>query len=158
MRAPVLVCMSAFAAALLPATAAAKKPKVVEAPAAVDAPAAPVPQAPPDANSQKFAARLMSVQLKEFRPGDGGGAKFIYEEMRFLPDNTWSAKAYVEISGERMDCTESGPWTMDAADSADAAAIGWTVEKTDCAGREAGASLRFHLTIDKSGAAEVKWR
>lgn len=140
---------------LLPTVALAGKKKAPEAaaPAAAEVPST---AAPADAASQKFLEKLLETSLKNFSPSDGG-AEFKYDEARFLAGNQFTAKGFVEMDGERMDCTESGTWKMDAAESEKVAAVEWTVSKTDCAGRDAGVSVRVRMTIDK-GAISAEFR
>ena len=148
MKARTLV-ISALCALLIPATAAAGKKKDAPAPAA-PVETGPATAAPSDANSQKFLAKLLTATLKDFRPSDGG-AEFKYTEASFGAGKVFLAKGFVEMDGERMDCTETGTWKMDAADTDRSASVEWTIAKTDCAGRDAGASVRVKMTIDKDG-------
>jgi len=135
-----------------------KKDKGDEATAAA-APAGPsVPTTPDDGNSKKFGAKLMSASLNNFSPADTGGAKFKYDTMTFAADNTWKAAAWVEFDEEKMECTESGKWTMEPAESDKVATVAWTVDKTDCAGRDAGAEVRAQLTLSKDGSIDAKFR
>ncbi len=145
-----LVVISAPCALLVPATAAAGKKKDAPAPAA-PVETGPATAAPSDSNSQKFLAKLLTTTLKDFRPSDAGGAEFKYSEATFGAGNVFVAKGFVEMDGERMDCTETGTWKMDAAESDKSASVEWTIAKTDCAGRDAGASVRVKMTIDKDG-------
>jgi hypothetical protein len=126
---------------------AGKKKEAAPAPA----PSGPKVDAPADDASQKFVAKLLATPIKGFRPGDAGGAEFRYDSLTFAADNTFQAAAFVEMDGERMDCTESGSWKMDPAESEKAAVVEWTIVKTNCAGRESGGGLRVRFTIDKDG-------
>jgi len=140
-----LLALLALGALALPASALAKKKK--EEAAAPVAETAAVPNTPDDANSKKFGALLVSATQTEFKPTDSSGAKFRYATLNFGGDNTWAAK----MDGERMDCAESGTWSIEAAESATVAPLTWKVDKTDCAGRTAGDSTRAIVTLDKSG-------
>ena len=140
---------------LWPAVALAGKKKAPEAAAPAVAEQVPT-AAPDDAKSQKFLGALLEATLKNFSPSDGG-AQFKYDEARFSAGNVFVAKGFVEMDGERMDCTESGTWKMDPAESEKVAAVEWTLSKTDCAGREAGVSVRVRMTIDK-GAISTEFR
>ncbi len=146
-------------AVLVPSTVLAgkKDKKTEEAPAADAAPAA-VPETPADAKSQKFGASLVTSSLRNFRPSDAGGATFQYDEMTFAADNSWTAKGWVEFEDEKMECTESGKWKMDPADSEKVAIVTWTVDKTDCAGRDAGAEVRAEFTIQKDNTITALFR
>lgn len=135
--------------------ALAKKKKKKDKGATADVAAAATPVVPDDANSKKYAAKLLEVEIKDFSPSDGAGAKFEYTVMKFAGDNSWSADGYVEIADERMECVESGKWTMDAATSATEATVNWTVDKTDCPGRESGQETRAVLKLTKSGVEAI---
>ena len=141
--------------ALPSAVLAKKKPEEAEAPP----PAAAVPTTPDDANSKKFGALLVSATQADFKPTDSAGAKFLYSTLNFGADNNWLAKGYVEMDGERMDCTETGTWSMEPAESDKVATVTWKVDKTDCAGRDAGQTSRAKMTLDKSGkVTELMYR
>jgi len=113
---------------------------------------------PSDGTSKKFAESLIETSIKDFKPTDAVGAKFVYNTLAFAPDATWKADGYVEMMDERMDCTENGTWSMEAADSADVATISWVVATTDCAGRDAGVEIRAQLTIGKDGSVDALFR
>ncbi len=113
---------------------------------------------PSDGTSKKFADLLLKTTIANFLPTDGDGAKFVYSTLNFLGDNTWKAEGYVEIMDERMECTESGTWTMDAAESDRTATLSWSLAKTDCAGRESGKEARAVLTINKDGSVDAAFR
>jgi hypothetical protein len=146
-------------ALLSPAALAKKKKKDKGA----DAPAAAGPdlsamQVPDDKASREFAENLVRIEINDFRPSDGGGAKFEYTSLGFAPDNSWKAAGYIEIQDERMECTESGTWSMETAESTKTATISWTLAKTDCPGREAGGETRAEVTLGKSGFENIKFR
>ena len=127
-----------------------------EAPAAEAAPAPT--DAPADATSRKYLDRLLHVAIVDFKPIDTTGASFVYKTMTFNEGNTWSAAGMVEMDGETMDCTESGGWVMDPAESDAKAAVAWTIVKTDCPGRDVGIETRAELTLDKGALADVRFR
>ncbi len=144
-----------LAAMLVPGAALAKKKK--------DEPVAPVevvvePNTPTDGASKKFAKHLVAAQIANFKPSDAGGATFLYASLRFNPDNTWVAEAFVEMGGERMDCTESGAWTMEPAESDSVGMVAWSLDKTNCPGRESGATTRAKLTFDGDKLTETTFR
>lgn len=119
----------------------------------------PATTAPTDSTSQAFLERLLALQMTDFRPSDsGGGATFVYSSFDFQPGNTWAAQGYVEMDDERMECAESGTWTLETADSADTATVGWVLSKTNCAGREAGTATRASVTINDKGEASFAYR
>ncbi len=146
-----------FACLLCPTAWAGRKDKK-QPDVASEAPTAQVPNTPADGPSVKFGGQLMKIELTNFRPGDGGGAKFVYSSLKFAPDNTWQAEAYVEIDDEKMECIEKGGWTMEPAESEKIAVVAWKVETTDCAGRDAGSELRARLTLAKDGSVKTEWR
>jgi len=130
-----------------------------------DAPveAAPVPvqagpDIPGDAQSQRFAEKLLALQVENWAPDDSGDVEFRYTRLTFNPDNTWNASGYVAVIDERVDCKELGRWTMDPAVSETTASMTWTIEKTTCPGREAERDLRLEMSILKDGTFKVKMR
>ncbi len=140
------------------ALAGKKKKKGSDAPAAATPKAAAVPTTPDDAASKKFGVKLISSSLLAFRPNDTGGATFQYDKMTFAADNTWSAAGWVEFDDEKMECTETGTWAMEPAESDKVATVSWTVASTDCAGREAGSEVRAQLTLSKDGTIDARFR
>ena len=136
--------------------ALAKKKKKKDAATTTEtASAAGMPDVPDDGDSKKYAQKLMETEIKDFRPSDGAGAKFEYTTMRFAADNTWMANGYVEIADERMECTEKGTWKMDPATSSSEATVTWTLDTTDCPGRDAGGEIRAVLKLTKSGVEAI---
>ena len=126
-----------------------KSASAEEAPASVDT------QLPDDNTSKKFGDALMAAEITDFRPVDNVGAKFVYSTMSFDAGNTWRADGYVEIQDERMECVESGAWSIEPAESNTVATVSWTVDKTDCAGRDAGQATRAQVTIEKNGISAL---
>ncbi len=123
------------------------------------APAGPSgPEIPGDANSKKFAEKLMNLTISNWAPEDSGEAKFEYTSLTFAADNSWQAVAYVEIMDERIDCKEMGTWSMDTAENANTAPMTWHIAKTTCPGREAGRDLRMQMSILNDGSFKVKMR
>jgi hypothetical protein len=117
---------------------------------------------PGDAKSKDFALLLLGTTLTEFQPTDSSGAKFVYKTMRFSNGNTWSAEAYLYLEAEdiRIDCKESGSWSMNPADSSSVAGVTWKVESSDCSGREGviGSATRAVMTLGKGGLEDIKFR
>ncbi len=113
---------------------------------------------PGDAKSKDFAKALLGTTIKEFRPTDGGGATLIYTVMRFANDNTWKAEAYVKVEDMQIECTESGTWSMTEAESNNSAAVAWSVNSTDCAGRSEGNETRALLTLVNGGIEDIQFR
>lgn len=147
-----------FVALMLASPAAFAKKKKHRTADTTSVSAPPATDAPSDANSKKFLARLLATAIHDFRPVDSGSVDFRYTELHFMAGNTWQAKGYVAVEDEKMDCSESGTWMMDPADSADTATISWKVDETDCPGRNPGESVRVKMTIDQKGAVSVKFR
>ena len=102
---------------------------------------------PGDPASQAFLATLSAMELPSFSAVDGGGASVMMRSMRFKADNTWAGSGYTDFGEERMDCSESGTWTMEPASSATVATVSWKLEQTDCVGRTAGTENRAVFTI-----------
>lgn len=146
-------------ALLSPVALAGKKKKDKGEAASADAgPDTSAMDVPDDKSSKAFAEQLVGLTIQDFRPSDGGGAKFEYTTLGFSPDNTWKASGYVEIMDERMECTESGSWSMEPAESNKTATLSWKLDKTDCPGRESGGETRAVVTLGKSGFDSVKFR
>jgi len=112
-------------------------------------------QLPDDNTSKKFGEALMAAEISNFKPVDNVGAKFVYATMSFDAGNTWRAEGYVEIQDERMECVESGAWSLEPATSNTVGTVSWTVDKTDCAGRDAGQESRAQVTIEKNGISAL---
>lgn len=112
---------------------------------------------PADDASQAFAMQLIETDFAGFKPIDGGGAEFEYSRLEFMPDASWSANGAVTVADETMECTESGTWEMDPASSKEMATVGFTVGKTNCAGREEGAVTRIQIEFTKDGY-DIKFR
>ncbi len=121
-------------------------------------PAASGPEIPGDANSKKFAEKLLGLTISDWAPEDSGEVKFEYTKLTFAADNTWQAVAYVAIMDETVDCKETGTWSMDAAESPTTAGMTWHLAKTTCPGREAGRDLRLQMSILNDGSFKVKMR
>ena len=113
---------------------------------------------PDDGASRTFAETLVGGTTTNFAPTDSDGAAFEYTKLQFRPDGTWHAEGYVEAMDERMECTESGAWSMTAADSKTVATVSWTVKDTSCVGREAGTETRAQLTVSKTGIESAMFR
>lgn len=143
--------------ALLLAACGPKEPTTTSA-VAEASPAESANTAPPDADSQTFAKKLFATEFTNFHPVDGAGAELIYSSFSFHPDGTWAANGSVTVADESMDCRESGTWTMEPAESADVASVGWKITDTNCAGRDSGTEMRFRLTLKKAGDYEYSFR
>jgi hypothetical protein len=113
---------------------------------------------PADAASRGFAETLIGGVTADFAPTDADGASFEYTKLQFRGDGSWHAEGYVEAMDERMECTESGTWTMSAADSKTVATVVWMVNDTTCVGRDQGTETRAQLTISTSGIESAMFR
>ncbi len=107
-------------------------------------------QVPDDAASRAFADALVRQTITDLRVTDDGGV-LTYRSMRFKPDGSWSASGDVAIADEEMECTESGQWRMDAAETETKAMVSYTVDSTDCAGRASGGDQRVMIDINDDG-------
>jgi hypothetical protein len=103
---------------------------------------------PDDSNSRKFATRLIEAEISEFRPSDATGASFMYSKLDFQEGNLWAAQGFVDAGDERMECTESGTWSMDPAESSTSAAMTWNLTATNCPGREVGTVARVKVNLE----------
>jgi len=129
-------------------------------PAAETAPAEePLSATMPDSKEARtFARKLVDTTVTNWQPISGSGAKFVYNELTFAPAGTWKATGFVEASFEKIDCAESGTWEIVEASSASQATMVWTVGKTTCPMREAGASTRVLVDLPKAGTYEISFR
>lgn len=118
--------------------------------------AAVKPTTPGDANSDRFAMDLVGLTITNIRPMSAGSARFVYETLDFQPDNTWRGEGYIEIAGERMDCVESGSWSMEPAESNSVAVMIWNVGSTDCINQTEG-DRRYRVTIS-GGSISLEYR
>ena len=114
--------------------------------------------APSDDKSQAFAQTLMGASFRNFSPSGATGAKFMYNTLQFKADGTFSAAGYVEMDDEKMDCTETGGWGMEVADSKTLATVFWKVESTDCAGRDAGEESRAEVDLSDPSNPKFRYR
>ena len=135
---------------------ACPKKATTDAPAASAGEAQVATKVPGDANSKKFAARLIDLAITDWSPEDTGQVDFIYTDFSYNSNNTWLAHGRVTIIDESVDCQESGRWTMDPAENEWTAFVVWTLEKTTCPGRESNREMRMKVTISKDGGFEVK--
>ena len=113
---------------------------------------------PDDGASRGFAETLIGSVTSNFAPTDADGASFEYTKLQFRGDGSWHAEGYVEAMDERMECVESGTWSMTAADSKTVATVSWTVGDTTCVGRDKGAETRAQLTISSNGIDSALFR
>jgi hypothetical protein len=113
----------------------------------------------PDGGKAKaFAMTIIGAPTQNFSPSDNDGATFEYTKLSFRGDGTWMAEGYVEAMDERMECVESGAWTLEDVESASTALISWTVKDTDCVGRDKGTETRAKVTVSKSGIESAQFR
>jgi hypothetical protein len=136
-----------------------KKAPAPEQPAEAAPAEEPLAATMPDTKEAKaFAGKLIETTVTDWQPISGSGAKFVYEELTFAPSGDWSAKGYVEASFEKIECAESGTWEIAEVGSASQATMVWTVGKTSCPMREAGASTRVLMDLPKAGSYEISFR
>ena len=145
-------------AAMLTIACGEKKEPASSADAAAEEPVATSESSstlPQDKASKAFVKALVDLEIARFSPTDDGVLK--YDTLVFSADATWSAQAAVEIMDERIECTESGGWSMDPATTDTNAAITWSVDTTNCAGREAGDVQRALVELS-AGRFDVSFR
>lgn len=145
-----------FPLALLVLSACGPKEAPEAAPAAAQA--EETMKVPDDADSRKFANRLVGLDLKDWVPEDLGAADFRYTTFQFKKDNSWKGAVTLTIIDESVTCTESGSWSMEKADSDNVATVSWTILDTDCPGREKGKTIRGQMTITGEGKVEMLMR
>ena len=129
--------------AATPAAAAESGPKIT--------------MAVPD-GGKAFVSTLIGAVTKNFEPTDADGASFMYTELQLRGDGSRMAQGYVEAMDERMECTESGTWSVEEVSSKTVATIAWTVGDTSCVGRDKGSSTRAQVTAGSSGISSAMFR
>lgn len=130
-----------------------------DAPAASGGEAAMTAEMPDTDDARTFAGKLVDTTVTDWAPvSSGGGARFEYTSLTFLPTGRWAAEAFFEADFEKMECKEAGTWAIENADDARTATMVWTVEKTNCAGRDNGHEQRVQMIIPKAGEYKINFR
>jgi hypothetical protein len=117
-----------------------------------------VANVPEDANSKAFAEKLQAMDIQDFKPSSGGGGEITYTHLKFREEGVWAATGYVEAQDEKMDCSETGTWTMEPATSQSTATMVWKTSTTDCVGREPGGEQRVLVTLKDDNKIDVDYR
>ena len=113
----------------------------------------------PDGGKAKaFAMAIIGSPTQSFSPSDNDGATFEYTQLAFRGDGSWMAEGYVEAMDERMECAEGGSWSIEEVENASTALISWTVNDTDCVGRDNGTKTRAKVTVGKAGIESAHFR
>ena len=108
--------------------------------------------------ARAFATNLVTHKAIDIRPMDNGEMSFVYKSLSFTAENNgWMAEAVVGQGQDSFTCQEIGAWEIVSADSGDSATMNWTLNKTTCAGREGGKSMRVKVDI-KNGNYDVSFR
>jgi len=116
-------------------------------------------QMPDTKEARTFADKLVATTVESWEPVSGGGdVNFTYNTMTFSPDGSWKAKATLEASFEKIPCVESGTWTIESADTTNAATMLWTIDSTSCPTRESGAEQRVEMELPKPGSYKINFR
>lgn len=136
-------------------TACGEKSPSAVTPAAAGAPK--ISMTVPD-GAKPFVAQLIETSTSNFSPTDSDGAVFEYTRLQFAGDGTWSADGYVEAMDEKMECSESGTWSVEEARSSTVATISWTLTNTSCVGRDKGSETRAEVTVGKAGIENALFR
>ena len=105
-----------------------------------------------------FVSQLIGSTTSDFAPTDSDGATFKYTRLQFRGDGTWAAEGYVEAMDEKMECAESGAWSVDDVSSKTVATITWTLGDTSCVGRDQGAETRAQVTVGSEGIEQALFR
>ncbi len=108
--------------------------------------------------SKPFVTQLIGSTTTNFAPTDSDGANFEYTRLQFNGDGTWTADGYVEAMDEKMECEESGSWTIESVTSKTVATMAWTLNDTTCVGRDKGSETRAQVTIGSSGIETALFR
>ena len=126
--------------------------------AAAEAKPTPMMNVPDDANSKAFAEKLASMDIQGFSPSSAAGGDIVYTHLKFRDEGVWAATGYVEAQDEKMDCSETGTWTMEPATSQSTATMTWKTSTTDCTGREAGGEQRALVTLKDDNKIDADYR
>jgi len=126
--------------------------------AAAEAKPTPVAHVPDDANSKAFAEKLASMDIQGFSPSSAAGGDIVYTHLKFRDEGVWAATGYVEAQDEKMDCSETGTWTMEPATSQSTATMTWKTSTTDCIGREPGGEQRMLVTLKDDNKIDADYR
>ncbi len=129
--------LSLLVAAALLFTACKKKEA---APAAApEAPKAELSvQMPHEASAKKLAEKLIANGLENVNPTGSSDFSMKYT---FKGDGNWSGEGHAELGGETLDCVETGTWRIDEM-LEEKGRVEWTIVRTNCPNREAGAAQR----------------
>ena len=126
--------------------------------AAAEAKPTPMMNVPDDANSKAFAEKLSAMDIQGFSPASVAGGEIVYTHFKFRDEGVWAATGYVEAQDEKMDCSETGTWTMEPATSQTTATMTWKTETTDCIGREPGGEQRVLVTLKDDNKIDADYR
>lgn len=114
---------------------------------------------PEGKEAMTYAAKVVATTVKSWDPtGGGGGVKFTYSEMSFMPTGRWSAAASLEADFEEIPCTEGGTWEILEVENSDTATMMWTVDKTNCAMRETGTEIRVQMLLPSANKYTINFR
>jgi hypothetical protein len=134
-----------------------KEPTSTAAPAEAAKPK-PMASVPADATSQAFAQKLEAMDIQDFHPSSSSGGTITYTHLKFRDEGVWAATGFVEAQDEKIDCSETGTWTMEPATSDTTATMTWKTSTSDCAGREPGMEQRVLVTIKDDGKIDADFR
>ena len=126
--------------------------------AAAEAAPKPMANVPDDANSKAFAEKLQAMDIQDFSPSSAAGGHIVYTHLKFRDEGVWAATGYVEAQDEKMDCSETGTWTMEPATSESTATMTWKTKTTDCIGREPGGEQRMLVTLKDDNKIDADYR
>jgi hypothetical protein len=112
---------------------------------------------PQDATSKGYIGNLVDTPFRNYRPVEGA-VTLNYESFRFRPDGSWSASGAISILEDKMECEESGSWTMDPATSETDGVVSWTVNDTDCASRKTQVTTRARIQLLDGGQYKFHFR
>jgi len=112
---------------------------------------------PADDTSRNFIDGFIGLDIQDFRPGSSSGAILTYDNLTFRPDESWQADGSIRIGEDQMECSESGHWTMQPAESSTEATVTWTVDNSSCS-RGAGIELRALISLLDDGAYRIAFR
>jgi hypothetical protein len=112
---------------------------------------------PSDSTSIDFIDSFVSLDIQDFRPGSSSGAILTYANLTFRPDESWHADGAIRIGEDQMECSESGHWSMQPADSSTQATVTWTIDAGSCS-RSVGIEIRAQVSLLDDGEYRIQFR
>ena len=106
-------------------------------------------QMPHEASAKKLAEKLIANGLENVNPTGSSDFSMKYT---FKPDGHWSGDGHAELGGETLDCDETGTWRIEEMVE-EKGRVEWTIVRTNCPNREAGAVQRALIGFEGKEAS-----